>query len=72
VVLMPSVSTRYAESLGTYQYCVEEWHDEIVYLTKFLEQRLGLGQINSTSRVSLASYLAGLQAPLTRCSKSWQ
>jgi uncharacterized protein YutD len=64
VVLAPSVSTRYADSLGTYQYCVGEWSNELVYLTKFLEQHLDLVQINSTSEASLTSYLVEMYSYL--------
>jgi hypothetical protein len=37
VVLVPSVSIRYAESLGTHQYCIRGWPNEMVYLTKLLK-----------------------------------
>jgi hypothetical protein len=30
VVLVLSISTRNADSLGTYQYCVGDWPDEMV------------------------------------------
>jgi uncharacterized protein YutD len=62
VVLVLSILIRYAESLGTYQYCVGDWPNEMVYLTNFLKQHLELIQINCTSETSLTSYIADIQA----------
>jgi hypothetical protein len=41
-VLSVLISSRNADSLGACQYCVGDWPDEMVYLIKCLEQRLGL------------------------------
>jgi hypothetical protein len=66
LMLSVSISIRNADSLGTCQYCVGDWPDEMVYLIKCLEQCLELVQINSISEESLTSYLANIQAQLIR------
>jgi hypothetical protein len=58
VVFVLSISSRNADSLGACQYCVGDWPDEMVYLTKLLKQRLELVQIKCTSGESLAPYFA--------------